>query len=270
MQEQWLDFRIALGAFRYHEYLGPRTFRISSKTLIKRGEEVDLHEAETMRYVAKNTSIPVPTVKWAFHSKSNGRTYIQMEYVRGCSLDVVWTELSRTAQDNVIRQLKAYVAELRSLPCPNGDGAVCSVTGGYLRDVPRAGFQTLFGPFTTCDDFHTYLRANHTLELLSRRAPGVQTERVVTMHSRPFAHSYLTHGDLAPRNILVDKEGSGKVVAVLDWDASGWFPDYWEYNKAMWWPGAHVSWVKRIAEFAGEYKEEHRADCVLYNICACE
>lgn len=87
--ELWLDFRIVVGAFRYRKHLGPRTFRISSKTSIKKDDEVDLHEAETMKYVAKNTSIPVPTVKRAFRSKSNGMTYIQMEYIRGRRLDGV-------------------------------------------------------------------------------------------------------------------------------------------------------------------------------------
>jgi aminoglycoside phosphotransferase (APT) family kinase protein len=37
-----------------------------------------------------------------------------------------------------------------------------------------------------------------------------------------------THGDLAPRNIIVK---DGKIAALLDWEVSGWYPEYWEYVK---------------------------------------
>ncbi|RAH70030.1 uncharacterized protein BO66DRAFT_438735 [Aspergillus aculeatinus CBS 121060] len=39
-----------------------------------------------------------------------------------------------------------------------------------------------------------------------------------------------THGDFAPRNILVEGD---RVTAVLDWEDAGWYPEYWEYIKAM-------------------------------------
>lgn len=40
-----------------------------------------------------------------------------------------------------------------------------------------------------------------------------------------------THGDLDPRNILVEE---GHVIGIVDWEQSGWYPGYWEYVKAMW------------------------------------
>ena len=46
----------------------------------------------------------------------------------------------------------------------------------------------------------------------------------------------MTHGDLHPRNIMVSRqEGdeSIKLEAILDWEASGWFPADWEYVKAL-------------------------------------
>lgn len=38
------------------------------------------------------------------------------------------------------------------------------------------------------------------------------------------------HGDLAPRNILVDEHGH--VTAILDWENAGWYPEYWEHVRA--------------------------------------
>ena len=34
-----------------------------------------------------------------------------------------------------------------------------------------------------------------------------------------------------PRNIIIDE--AGKITALLDWESSGWFPDYWEFSQMM-------------------------------------
>ncbi|CAG7565866.1 unnamed protein product [Fusarium equiseti] len=38
----------------------------------------------------------------------------------------------------------------------------------------------------------------------------------------------LSHCDLKPRNILVQ---NGKIQGLVDWEDSGWYPEYWEYVK---------------------------------------
>lgn len=38
-----------------------------------------------------------------------------------------------------------------------------------------------------------------------------------------------THGDLFPWNILVE---DGHLSAILDWECSGWYPEYWEITTA--------------------------------------
>lgn len=42
-----------------------------------------------------------------------------------------------------------------------------------------------------------------------------------------------THGDFRPANIIVDVTGDGtwSVVGVLDWESSGFYPEYWESVK---------------------------------------
>lgn len=40
----------------------------------------------------------------------------------------------------------------------------------------------------------------------------------------------LTHGDLSPRNIMVK---DGKITGIVDWERSGFFPEYVEYAFAM-------------------------------------
>ena len=54
----------------------------------------------------------------------------------------------------------------------------------------------------------------------------------------------LTHGDFSPRNILI--QGS-KVVAVLDWEMCGYYPEHWEYAKALYRPAWESGWTRGAA-----------------------
>ena len=40
----------------------------------------------------------------------------------------------------------------------------------------------------------------------------------------------LIHGDLTPRNIIVK---DGRITGIVDWERSGFFPEYAEYAFAM-------------------------------------
>jgi hypothetical protein len=51
----------------------------------------------------------------------------------------------------------------------------------------------------------------------------------------------LTHGDFAPRNVLI--RGT-KVVAILGWELTGYYPEYWEYLKALRRPPWESEWNK--------------------------
>jgi aminoglycoside phosphotransferase (APT) family kinase protein len=61
------------------------------------------------------------------------------------------------------------------------------------------------------------------------------------------------HGDLAPQNIIVQE---GKIVAIIDWETAGWFPEYWEYTQA--WESAWrwQEWRTRLGEFLDVYEAE--------------
>lgn len=54
--------------------------------------------------------------------------------------------------------------------------------------------------------------------------------------------------DLHPINILVnlDGEGEGRVLALIDFEQSGWYLEQWEYCKARW-----------TAEIGGEWETQY-------------
>ena len=59
--------------------------------------------------------------------------------------------------------------------------------------------------------------------------------RVLPEHSRVV----LTHGDLVPGLIPVPE---GRVVAIVDWETAGFYPEYWGYAKAHLFPGYEHPW----------------------------
>ncbi len=45
-----------------------------------------------------------------------------------------------------------------------------------------------------------------------------------------------THADLHPRNVMViidTPDGGMELSGIIDWEASGYYPEYWEHLKAV-------------------------------------
>lgn len=216
-----------------------------------------------MRYVANNTSIPVPKVQHAWHQDEV--TYITMDFVDGEELHYAWHDLSQRAKRCVVDQLKGYLGQLRALKPPN-EGAVMSIIGGALRDGSRVGLEN-FGPFQNHDDFHQFLRGGGAGVPVTKFEKMRSVEKVVNSHRQRYTTKF-THGDFSTRNIMV--KGDGTVTAIIDWDSAGWFPEYWEYTKAMFTPYAPDDWVESIGEMTGRYDEQLAGERQLYEVCGHE
>ena len=46
-----------------------------------------------------------------------------------------------------------------------------------------------------------------------------------------FDCAVFAHGDIAPRNIMIDEKGN--ITGIIDWEYAGWYPDHWEYAQIM-------------------------------------
>lgn len=91
----------------------------------------------------------------------------------------------------------------------------------------------------------------------------------------------MTHGDLHPRNIIEqlvpgyyndpsDDDVTGKhvkVIAVIDWDKSGWYPEYWEFAKALHTIGARrdpmQDWWQYLPPSIGVWPMEYSLDRMI-------
>ena len=84
---------------------------------------------------------------------------------------------------------------------------------------------------------------------------------VVGLHSGHFV-SMFTHGDLTLWNVMVRK---GKIAAIIDWECSGWRPDYWEYTKAQYNPnGTPQQWFDTLRRATGEHDEHLKGERCLW------
>ncbi|RDB23520.1 hypothetical protein Hypma_009008 [Hypsizygus marmoreus] len=253
--------RLKAFAFIFPSSIGFRTQRFGFRTFLKAGRHISLTEADTMRFVSLHTSIPVPKVQRAWCN--DGITYIIMDFVQGEELEAVWRKMSEPVKRRVLDQLGDYVHQLRSIPPPaDVDGRVVAVNNGALYDSVRVGLNP-YGPFDSHDAFHQYLRAGHPLEDFEREDAF---RELFQTHNRKYS-TVFTHGDFAPRNILVKEDGT--VTAIVDWECAGWLPEYWEYSKARYTPYFPSDWVASIGDIVGSYEEEFQAERCLWMACGC-
>lgn len=123
---------------------------------------------------------------------------------------------------SIAGQVRHFLATMRSIPPPSPQHIGSCGVDGHARDT-RA-HQKYFGP--NCVDeaaFNEYLIGAIPKSLAVTLKKALE-EQLRTDHRVVF-----THGDLAPRNIMVSEEG--KVTGVIDWEDAGWYPAYWEYVK---------------------------------------
>ena len=62
------------------------------------------------------------------------------------------------------------------------------------------------------------------------------------------------HSDLRPQNIIVK---DGKVAAIIDWERSGWYPEYWEYAKALLVWHWQSDWTDYLVQILQPYHAEY-------------
>lgn len=216
---------------------------ISKHKIVKTGRRTHLTEGATMKYLAENTTIPVPKVYCTFLHKK--RAYIVMERIEGEELPKVWRSLSKESLEGIFSQLRKIFQELRTLRPLPGTG-VESCVGGSLYDsrIPRGNPR--FGPFRTIPEFHSWLRRDLKPEDLKDREKDQDWHDLQDMISKQdgqWPPPCFTHGDINPFNILVRE---GKVVGIIDWEFSGWYPDYWEYTSAWFGNITRTEWQSML------------------------
>ena len=233
-----------------------------SDMVVKYGHGVRLAEAEALFLVSKRTTIPTPKLLSAYILDGTG--YIIMSYEEGEPLGHYWDRVSEAEQGKVLQQLRDYVEQMRSIkgdfiggldhtPCRDG------IFEGGFGDYTKYSY----GPYESEESFNEgivqALRDRLPAELLKREGDPdsvfftsefllYQTVRGLKGHEIVF-----THGDLHHGNIIVRADGT---VVLLDWGSAGFWPEYWEFYRAMFGSPWKVSWDRMVEKFIPPYYVE--------------
>jgi thiamine kinase-like enzyme len=117
------------------------------------------------------------------------------------------------------------------------------------------GVQPRGGPFSTVEEFHNWLSSRLTWG--SRQHwPAVGPNKIPDPYRQGLPDNcsiVFSHSDLHPSNILISAERPHRIVAIIDWQQSGWYPDYWEFCKAEYTTEPRSEWV---TEYIPQFLEE--------------
>lgn len=176
-------------------------------------------EAPNIRFLSQQTSIPIPTIiiDW---EEENGRYFLFTERIQGQSLDAAWPTMTTVDKERVAMQTAEYILQLRKLQSPQMQSL--DEQPVYSAFLFPNGYGVPHGPLSSDDELWNEM--DKALGKVPIKARQRLRERMPP--ASPFT---FTHGDLTNSNIMV-KEGN--LVGILDWEASGYFPVWWEFTCA--------------------------------------
>ncbi|PWY94567.1 hypothetical protein BO94DRAFT_563174 [Aspergillus sclerotioniger CBS 115572] len=194
----------------------PASKDLWNNQVIKSGTTLYDHEVDNMEFIAEHTTIPISCVHSVERDTDGKLVKIYMDYIPGRPLNEAWTTMTETQKRSVADDLHNYVNQLRTL--------VGNYIGAAHRGLAVIG-QHVFhegGPFDQESQFNDFL-----LSKIISKVPD--TFRYHATRTLKDNHEIVfTHSDLAPRDILVR---DGRVTGILDWEHTGWYPEYWEYER---------------------------------------
>ena len=219
--------------------------------MIKYGRGVKLSEAQNMKFVTRHTTIPVPEV---FDSYTRNRiTYIIMAYIPGDSLESAWPNLNTSEKGEIAHSLGDLLGQLRKIKSPyfgNLDRQP------YEHDAFRLSVTEKGGPFDSEADLVT------TMLRVAGGGP-YSFRRFQQLSACLYGHeAVFTHSDIQPKNIMIErvekmKNKSTFKLTIIDWEASGFYPSWWEYDSALS-PLPRDDWVDFLPIIVGDkYVSQH-------------
>ena len=189
------------------------------------GGNDDYTEYESIRYLAEyGPDIPAPRPHGFV--KFDAVRIMFMTYFPSMTLESAWPKLTHEDKTSIQKQLDDIFIKLRSV----------TNHGQFLGGVNRG----------CAKDDHRYSHATH--ETISTIAQFEDFQFSIPPHNKSswvkFLRSLLppassttvfTHGDVRTANIMVDIDETGKyvVTGIIDWETSGFYPDYFEAEKTL-------------------------------------
>ena len=161
--------------------------------------------------------MPVPRVLATYEDR--GIKYLVTEYVTGVTPKQAWTSLKPDQLAKILKQLRRYINQIRSIPPPKP--SVVAGSADHSPCMDQGLFPDSLGPFARLDDFHLFI---HRVD--NENHPHPRVRELVRAHKSEKYRNFrvvFTHCDPAPRNIIIH---DGNATGIVDWELAGWYPEY--------------------------------------------
>lgn len=171
-------------------------------------------DAVTTNWVRENTTIPVTAEM--HHWEDSRSHFFLMKRVPGETLGTAWPRLSTEEKKRLACEVAEYIAQLRMHTAPKPQ----TVDGAPARDGTLGSRETVM--YVT-EDKEVWWAQNGD-QFKPRRG-----KELLARYPVPGGPYVLSHCDLNTGNIMVQ---DGHVSGIIDWEHSGYYPEWWEYAKA--------------------------------------
>ncbi|PQE14274.1 kinase subdomain-containing protein [Rutstroemia sp. NJR-2017a BVV2] len=216
------------------------------------GEPYLGNDYETTKFVRENTTIPV--VQNMEYWLSDETQWWLMSKLPGQTLDSVWDLLNSEQQNTVIREIVDYIAQAREFTRPTPQTA----DGAPIRDTLMGSSNRV--EMLTTDKEEWYARITPYLDGESDDWKKYFKDNYPVKPGDKFV---LTHGDLNPSNIMVQ---DSHVTGILDWEHSGFYPEWWEWAYCLRRAQAFSNYGNLLrAELGARFGKFHRQDAFCSN-----
>lgn len=202
-------------------------WKISDTLVAKLGG--DTTEYSALQYFAQHApELPVPKPHGLITWHASHLTL--MTYIPSTTLRAAWPSLSEGNGLSIREQLGKIVTAWRSIPVEPGV-RLGGISGEGVRDFHGWAGDESRQVMTTAQEFSDwqFSYCSHATEscrgLVQRVTPPVGPDEPIV----------LTHRDLWPANIMVDKDADGlfRVTGIIDWGESGFYPACFEQSKML-------------------------------------
>ena len=236
--------------------------KVGEQFAVKYGRRVSPLEAENLRYLA-NTAVPVPQIYGFMTDPETDRSFIIMELIEGQTLEKTLPSLSSADRQDVFEQIQEALVHLRSLQPPGYIGSIGRkpLADGIFYTDPVD--PTTSGPFASQDEMNEGI----IRRLAETCVPShVDLLRKLIESTLQGHRTVFTHADLQPKNIMVvrrkdaDQDGSTGgmfTIKIIDWEMSGWYPEYYEFCNATVWGSSKPEWLEAAQNIMTVYPKEY-------------
>lgn len=242
---------------------------VNDDIVVKYGGCINTWEGQALVYLERHVpEVPAPRLYAMYYDSE--KLFLIMQRVPGMQLHSIWPSLAQSEKDDIIAKLQQIFDAMRKAECPWPD-FFGGLDGGGVHHYlfySQHGDKKFLGPFSGEPAFVAGLVGNYRALVERNNHPDYRARfyekylaRVLQGH-RPT----LTHGDVQQKNIMVaentsrrnDQGGRSFDVVLVDWENSGWLPDFWEFFCAsdrfifQW----DEDWSWRVQEFVQVWPAE--------------